>query len=35
MEELTRSISVKGAGKVEAPATQDGFAPPLEKKISG
>jgi hypothetical protein len=33
--ELTRSISIKGAGKVGAPATQDSFAPLLEKKNCG
>jgi hypothetical protein len=32
MEELTHSISVKVAGKVGAPVTQDSFASLLEKK---
>jgi hypothetical protein len=34
-EELTRSIIVRGARKVGAPATQHSFAQPLERKNSG
>jgi hypothetical protein len=34
-EEPTSSVSVRGAINVEAPATRESSAPPLEKKNSG